>query len=76
MIGMTGCGQGAPDRTVDEPDTTVDEADTMPLYISTMTHMEGDFKDDQLEKIFIKHVEDLRWAIEGRRMVESQFQLT
>ena len=64
MIGMTGCGQGAPDRTVDEPDTTVDEADTMPLYISTMTHMEGDFKDDQLEKIFIKHVEDLRWAMD------------
>lgn len=64
VLGLTGCGQEAADRTVEETDTTVDSTVYLPLYISTMTHMEGAFKDDQVEKIFQKHVDDLRWAIE------------
>lgn len=35
-----------------------------PLYITTMTHMEGDFKDDRDETLFKKHASDIRWAME------------
>jgi hypothetical protein len=38
--------------------------DNAPLYITTMTHMEGSFPDDKVEKIFQSHVEDIRWAME------------
>lgn len=36
----------------------------IPIYISTMTHMEGVFQDDTNEKNYMKHVEDLRWAMD------------
>ncbi|MEK9155181.1 MAG: hypothetical protein AAB839_00880 [Patescibacteria group bacterium] len=35
-----------------------------PLYITTMTHMESIFKDDEREQIFQKHVADIRWAMD------------
>ena len=34
-----------------------------PLYLTTMTHLEGDFKDDQNEDIFRLHVEQLRYGL-------------
>lgn len=37
--------------------------DTYPIYFTTMTHMEGNFKDDKDEDLFLKHVEQIRWAI-------------
>lgn len=36
----------------------------IPIYISTMTHMEGIFKDDVSEKVFDGHVEDIRFAMD------------
>lgn len=35
-----------------------------PLFIATMTHMEGSFKDDTNEKIFLRHVDQMRWAMD------------
>jgi len=65
LLGVAGCDQEAsPDETVKEPDVTANEDTYLPLYISTMTHMEGAFKDDQVEKLFQKHVNDLRWAMD------------
>ena len=37
---------------------------TQPLYFSSMTHMEGNFKDDTVEALFDKHVADIRWAMD------------
>lgn len=60
---LAGCeSQSVTEETVTRE--VVSEAETIPIYISTMTHMEGNFKDDQVEKIFLKHVEDLRWAMD------------
>lgn len=66
-VGIVMLVAGCESQTVTEETVTrevVNEAESMPIYISTMTHMEGAFKDDQLEKIFLKHVEDLRWAMD------------
>lgn len=35
-----------------------------PFVITTMTHMEGDYTDDEDEKVFNKHVTDMRWAMD------------
>jgi hypothetical protein len=34
-----------------------------PLYLTTMTHLEGDFKDDQNEALFNLHVKQLRYGL-------------
>lgn len=44
------------------PQTTSGEE--APLYISTMTHMEGNFKDDQVEALFERHVAEMRFAMD------------
>ena len=46
-----------------EPSSSAHEGDA-PLYITTMTHMESIFKDDEREQIFQKHVADIRWAMD------------
>ncbi|MEK9159611.1 MAG: hypothetical protein AAB383_02670 [Patescibacteria group bacterium] len=61
LLLLAGCGETAPEETA-EP--VVTEVEALPIYISTMTHMEGIFKDDQVENVFLKHVEDLRWAMD------------
>lgn len=35
-----------------------------PLLITTMTHMEEDFKDDQDRALFDRHVANMRWAMD------------
>ncbi len=35
-----------------------------PVYISTMVHMEGNWNDDELPALFMKHVEQIRLAME------------
>ncbi len=34
------------------------------LYITTMTHMEGNFDDDEHETFFLRHVDQIRWAMD------------
>ncbi len=34
------------------------------LYITTMTHMEGNFKDDRDRDLFLRHVDQVRWAMD------------
>lgn len=40
------------------------EQNSYPLYLTTMTHMEGDFTDDENEIVFNIHVEELRFAMD------------
>jgi hypothetical protein len=35
-----------------------------PLYFTTMTHMEGNWNDDENEGLFLKHVEQLRYGMD------------
>ncbi len=35
-----------------------------PLYLATMTHMEGNWNDDKVEKLFLQHVEQLRYGMD------------
>lgn len=35
-----------------------------PFYVTTMTHMEGNFKDDRDHDLFLRHVEQMRWAMD------------
>lgn len=35
-----------------------------PLFLTTMTHMEGSFNDDRLEDLFLSHVEELRYGMD------------
>ena len=49
---------GNQDEIVAEP------VETYPLYLTTMTHMEGDWKDDLNEDLFLRHVEQLRYGMD------------
>lgn len=44
-------------------ESSVVERVPQPFYFSTMTHMEGVFKDNEVEALFNKHVADIRWAV-------------
>lgn len=44
--------------------TLNDQATTPTLYITTMTHMEGNFKDDVDRDLFLRHVNDMRSAMD------------
>jgi hypothetical protein len=46
----------------DEP--VVPMGEKAPFFLTTMTHMESGFTDDQLESIFLNHVEELRFAMD------------
>ncbi len=35
-----------------------------PLYLTTMTHMEGNFNDDRDQAVFLRHVEELRYGMD------------
>ncbi len=35
-----------------------------PLYLTTMTHMEGNFTDDRNQDVFLRHVEELRYGMD------------
>ena len=35
-----------------------------PFYVTTMTHMESNFKDDKDEDLFDRHVGQIRWAMD------------
>lgn len=51
---LTSCQQEeAPQKTAETP-----------LYFTTMTHMEENFKDDQDEDLFNRHVDQIRYAME------------
>lgn len=46
------------------PLETPTERTGAPFVITTMTHMEGNFKDDVDRDLFNKHVADMRWAMD------------
>lgn len=50
---------------VEPPSEAADSSSTeeAPLYLTTMTHMEGSFKDDQNEEVFQLHVKQLRYGL-------------
>lgn len=35
-----------------------------PFYVTTMTHMEGNFRDDVDRDLFLRHVDQMRWAMD------------
>lgn len=45
---------------------TEDRKDDAPLYFSTMTHMDGGFKDDRQKALFLEHVPQLRYGTKNR----------
>lgn len=47
----------------ESPEIIENKEDT-PIYFTTMTHMEENFKDDKDEDLFNRHVEEIRYAIE------------
>ncbi len=58
----------SPSSPATKPSSTATDAlthtGTAPFVITTMTHMEGNFKDDVDQNLFTKHVSDMRWAME------------
>lgn len=44
--------------------TTASSKTGAPLYFTTMTHMEEDFKDDKDKGLFDRHVANMRWAMD------------
>lgn len=49
--------------TITNTDTADSDTADQPLYLATMTHMEGNHKDDVLESVFLEHVEQLRYGM-------------
>lgn len=80
---IVSCGDNKNDenKPVNTPATrpTTDEAPAknIPLYFTTMTHMEEDFKDDKIEGLFDQHVAQIRWGMDlfdlygGKLTIES-----
>jgi len=58
----TGSGPGAEPTGTSQP-APVLQGDA-PLYLTTMTHMEGSFTDDRDQDIFLRHVEELRYGMD------------
>lgn len=56
-------GVPASNNTVPTTPVTPAPSEKAPFVITTMTHMEGAFIDDENENVFEKHVSDLRWAM-------------
>lgn len=48
-------------NSLDKPNETTQE---YPLFLTTMTHMEGPWKDDKNEGAFLKHVEQLHYGMD------------
>ncbi len=55
---LASCGSNA---TIQSQQTSSKPA---PFYITTMTHMEGSWVDDKVEKVFLKHVGMVRYAMD------------
>ncbi len=58
-----------PVKDISELETPVldrlsDDAEEAPMYISTMVHMEGNWNDDEIEPLFLKHVDQIRLGME------------
>ena len=39
-------------------------SEVAPFFLTTMTHMESGFTDDKLEDVFLRHVEEVRYAMD------------
>lgn len=52
------------EQPTDDVKPPVDEVTIAPFYITTMTHMEGNFRDDVDRDLFLRHVEQMRWAMD------------
>lgn len=50
--------------TVPSTNPTPSAKGDAPLYMTTMTHMEEDFKDDTDKGLFDRHVANMRWAMD------------
>ncbi|MRR32743.1 hypothetical protein EG834_20985, partial [bacterium] len=57
-----GSGSDTTPGGTSEP-VTVHEEDA-PLFLTTMTHMESNFIDDQEQAVFLRHVDELRYAMD------------
>lgn len=62
----TGSSPTATPPPGDTPTSTPDQPakSQAPLYMTTMTHMEGNFTDDRNEAVFLRHVEELRYGMD------------
>ena len=58
----TGSGPGAEPTGTSQP-APVHQGDA-PLFMTTMTHMEGNFTDDRDQGVFLRHVEELRYGMD------------
>ncbi|MBA4379511.1 MAG: hypothetical protein C0393_02295 [Anaerolinea sp.] len=58
----TGSGPGAEPTGTSQPAPA--HSGDAPLYMTTMTHMEGAWNDDRDEGIFLRHVEELRYGMD------------
>lgn len=65
-LALTSCsGRPTTPRTDNTTQTTQETSSkTYPLYFATMTHMEGEFKDDTDEDLFNRHVSMLRYGMD------------
>ncbi len=63
--GTTGTTTGTtPGTNPDDTTGTTTPKTKQPFIITTMTHMEGVYTDDVNERVFDKHVADMRWAMD------------
>lgn len=89
LFGFPACSVEMPDsagsseatETTDSAETSDSESDTettsavVPLYVTTMTHMEGAFEDDTDEAVFLLHVQQLRYALDFAESYEAKLTL-
>ena len=53
-----------PSRPSSEPEAVVPAKTNAPLYVTTMTHLESNWKDDEIRALFDRHVASMRWAMD------------
>ncbi|MBI1907998.1 hypothetical protein HYS28_01095 [Candidatus Uhrbacteria bacterium] len=71
VLGALFVGRLAPDDAADTTDVAIVDTDDAAapepethVYVTTMTHMEGSFQDDTDEALFLRHVAQMRWAMD------------
>ncbi len=58
------CPADCPSSTTGTSEPAPAHSGDAPLYMTTMTHMEGGWNDDRDEGIFLRHVEELRYGMD------------
>lgn len=61
---LMGCQSEVETQVFSDIENNVEPSEALPMFMTTMTHMEGNSTDDKIEKVFNLHVKQIRYAMD------------